>query len=125
MHSNVNKFGGACNKNIDESFLLVWKFTNIPEKPKEEEKKEPLVQTTTPKTNNDTILKHKDEPETQLVADSALLSFLSIIRKVYKSQTMLAFRSDPKLKEFFGVQNSNGIWASSRVGNRRGDWFVL
>ena len=35
VHSNVNKFNGACNKNIGESFLLVWKFKNIVEEEKQ------------------------------------------------------------------------------------------
>lgn len=51
MHSNVNKFNGACNKNIGESFLLVWKFKNID---KEEEKKEE----TATKTNNEIMISY-------------------------------------------------------------------
>ena len=51
MHSNVNKFNGACNKNKGESFLLVWKFKNID---KEEEKKEE----TATKTNNEIMISY-------------------------------------------------------------------
>jgi hypothetical protein len=29
VHSRVDEFGGAANKNIGEAFLLVWKFDSL------------------------------------------------------------------------------------------------
>ena len=131
VHSNVNKFNGACNKNIGESFLLVWKFKNIVEEEKQgdQDKKDTPALPTAKKTNNNVILKHKDEPETQLVADCALLSFLAIIKKIYKSQTMLAFRNDPLLKKQFGdkfkVQMGFGLHLGWGIEGAIGSFYKI
>lgn len=131
VHSNVNKFGGACNKNIGDSFLLVWKFKNIVDNSNpDQNKEESNPQTpTTKKTNNDIILKHKDEPQTQLVADSALLSFLAIIKKIYKSQTVLAFRNDASLKKKFGekfkVQMGFGLHLGWGIEGAIGSFYKI
>lgn len=29
VHSRVDEYGGAANKNIGEAFLLVWKFDSL------------------------------------------------------------------------------------------------
>ena len=74
-HSQVDKYGGAVNKNIGEAFLLVWKFRD----PQEFLQNRPI------------------SDESRIVADMALFSFLKIIAKLNKFAHIMAYRKEERL----------------------------
>jgi len=85
VHSCVDKFGGAANKNIGDAFLMVWKFKG-------------KSSTKNKKKNIDEILTFNPSlPENMSVADQALLGFLNIIIKVNSSENILAYRNMPQI----------------------------
>ena len=124
VHSSVDKFQGVCNKNIGDCFLLVWKFkgantnTNanhttgnknpdLPTKTKQSKEDIQIVLKETmrhlkAKNENDPLVKSINDPNLQLITDSALVSFLCIIKKLKKSQSVLTLNKDPLLQKRFG-----------------------
>ncbi len=111
VHSSVDKFGGATNKNIGESFLNVWKFYNeVPVKDKE-------GNITTQRKDN--LLEiDPTNPMVAITADSACLSFLRIIMKINKSLNILNYSNNEeiikripnfKLNMGFGIHIGYGI----------------
>ena len=117
VHSSVDRFGGATNKNIGEAFLNVWKFYN-----------ETPIKTTG--TNGlhprKQIIQRKDnlmeiDPtniQVSITADSSIMAFLRIIMKINKSYSLLSYRENPdilkhipnfKLNMGFGLHVGYGI----------------
>ena len=112
VHSSVDRFGGATNKNIGDAFLNVWKFYN-----------ETPIKNTSNKTQN---IQRKDnlmeiDPsnvQVGITADSSVLAFLRIIMKINKSYSLLSYRENPdilklipdfKLNMGFGLHYGYGI----------------
>ena len=92
VHSSVDKFGGATNKNIGESFLNVWKFYNeVPVKDKE-------GNITTQRKDN--LLEiDPTNPMVAITADSACLAFLRVLMKINKSFNILNYRNNEEIKK--------------------------
>jgi class 3 adenylate cyclase len=106
IHSSVDLFGGAANKNIGDAFLIVWK---LPEK-----KKEKLEVSNSSKVADGGRRKsiiNKDKPKKSLsnvsltlynaqsVADMAVLSYLKAIIRINKDNRVLHYQDDPCLRE--------------------------
>lgn len=75
VHSNVDHFQGAANKNIGEAFLLVWKF----------EDEDVFVK-------DDEMMLNPESQRAQFLPDCAFTSFLKIIAKVNRSPMILKYR---------------------------------
>jgi class 3 adenylate cyclase len=106
VHSTVNYFQGAPNKNIGEAFLMVWK---IPDGEGGE---------VTRGDNNQLIATHG--PQTKILADLSIISFIKVIASINKSQRLHelcnqeALLRQLKVKEFkvsmgFGLHIGWGI----------------
>ena len=111
VHSSVDKFGGATNKNIGESFLNVWKFYNeVPVRDND-------GNLTTQKKDN--LLEiDPTNPMVAITADSACLACLRVIMKINKSFNILNYShneeilkriSNFKLNMGFGIHIGYGI----------------
>lgn len=134
VHTNVNKFGGVCNKNIGESFLLIWKLHNKIPKVPSANKVNTSVSGFSPNksgTQNLSCYMSKNESSpsvspvhpcnsSTLKADCALLSFLNVIKKITKSPVITKYQNEPllqsiskkkkfKLKMGFGLHVGWGI----------------
>lgn len=79
VHSIVDRFSGAANKNIGDAFLLVWKF---PEELIVEDKGNVYV---------------IDHPYVKHVVDMAFISFLKIIAAINKNPAILKYRHNVRL----------------------------
>ncbi len=79
VHSIVDHFSGAANKNIGDAFLLVWKF------------REEDLDT----DENELVLVPCNEV-TQ-IADMSVMSFLKIIVRINKSAKLARYREYPEL----------------------------
>ena len=104
VHTNVTKFGGVCNKNIGESFLLVWKFPNEPVTPNLTNKSGFATQKNgSPFLNSNNSRIESSQRSSQnnysLTADCALLSFLNVIKKISKSRHILNYQNEPELQK--------------------------
>jgi class 3 adenylate cyclase len=85
VHSSVNKYGGATNKNIGDAFLLAWKFNHLE------------------KENNEFIpLEEGDAKLNSFMADQAVLAFLNIIKRINRSPVINSYRENADLREKFG-----------------------
>ena len=83
VHSVVDQFSGAANKNIGEAFLLVWKFS------KEDEEIDP-------DTGN---LVLKDSNRIAQIADMSVISFVKTIASIQKSNKLFKYRKNKALNE--------------------------
>lgn len=81
VHSMIDRFAGAANKNIGDAFLLVWKIP--PEKYTIEEP-----------SNN--VVFH-DNRYISTLSDFALLSFMKIWAKLNRQPNILLYRLDKRL----------------------------
>ena len=91
VHSSVDKFQGATNKNIGESFLNVWKFYNVSKvhNHKDGEMKE---------IKKDNLLEiDPTNPQVGITADCSVLAFLRIILKINKNLNILAYRENENI----------------------------
>lgn len=133
VHTNVNKFGGVCNKNIGESFLLIWKLRNKPSKVSSNKINTSLSGFSPNKSGIHNLScymsKNDSSPSVSLIhpcnsstlkADCALLSFLNVIKKINKSPIIKKYQNEPllqgisknkkfKLKMGFGLHVGWGI----------------
>ena len=89
VHSSVDRYGGAANKNIGDAFLCAWKFDK---KEKDEKKYNKLNE------KGDLVL-DIDSPIVKNVADQSLLGFLKILIKINREQNILNYRNDKKINE--------------------------
>lgn len=81
VHSVVDHFSGAANKNIGDAFLLVWKF-----------REEDL------ETDSGELVLVPCNEVTQ-TADMSVLSFLKIIARINKSVKLAKYREYPELNQ--------------------------
>ncbi len=82
VHTMVDRFQGAANKNIGDAFLLVWKL--LPDKYQLKE-------------NND--ITYVDKVYISTMADYAVLSFMKIQGKLNREPKILAYRKEERLQE--------------------------
>lgn len=73
VHSTVDEFCGSPNKNIGESFLIVWKFPDS-------EILEDMEKRTIKLASSETV---------NCIADMALICFLKIIAKINRKQEII------------------------------------
>jgi class 3 adenylate cyclase len=112
VHSSVDKFSGAANKNIGDAFLLVWKFKHLPQ----------TEDGSCPKLDRLDKLNN-------YVADQALLGFLNIIKKINKSPNILSYRNNPEIRAKFGnkfkVQMGFGLHLGWGIEGAIGSFYKI
>ena len=85
VHSSVDYYGGAANKNIGDAFLLVWKLIYKEKKGIKE-------------INNKKELENiKKNNINQQIAELSLLSFIDIVIKINTDKEMLNYRKNKEL----------------------------
>jgi len=111
VHSSVDRFGGATNKNIGESFLNVWKFYD----------EKTLIEAdgkVTLERKDNLLEKDPTNPNVALTADQSVLSVLRCLKKINKSANILSYRKNKeilkripnfKLNMGFGLHVGYGI----------------
>jgi class 3 adenylate cyclase len=112
-HSQVDKYGGSTNKNIGDSFLMVWKF-KYPEDFEE--------------NDDGTIGDGTIAEENQIQADMALFSFIKILAKINKLTPILNYRKDPALQERipnYTVQMGFGLHQGWAIEGAIGSFFKI
>ncbi len=83
VHSNVDRFSGAANKNIGDAFLLVWKYND------EDVEFDPEINNLVPKVNT----------RVSQIADMTVISFLKTIAAIKKSYKLNRYRRRRDLLE--------------------------
>jgi len=96
VHSSVDRYGGAANKNIGDAFLCAWKFTQaLEDKNKNEKENDKNIK----KKERDELHIDFDNPKIKMVADQALMGFLKVLIKVNREQHILDYRKNEKINE--------------------------
>ena len=91
VHSSVDTYGGAANKNIGDAFLMVWKFKNDPVLG--EDQKDPVAKL----VKDNLVEQDPDNPIVQRTADMSVLGFLGTLIGINKDLRVLAYRTDPDI----------------------------
>ena len=122
VHSCVDKFNGITNKNLGDCYLLAWKF-----KEKEKDKDKEKEQNENKMEN--LIGSNLSNDKSSELADCALLGFLNIIKKINKSQNILAYRKNPDLIKKFGpkytVQMGFGLHTGWGIEGAIGSFYKI
>ena len=87
VHSSVDRYGGAANKNIGDAFLMVWKFSS-----KASARRDTLIEF-------DSKKKAGMFRSCQTQADMAVLGYLKVIIRINKDNRILAYKDNPEIKE--------------------------
>jgi class 3 adenylate cyclase len=82
VHTIVDRFAGAANKNIGDAFLLVWK-----------------IREGAYEFEADGTVVWKDQKLLTMVSECALISFMKIQAKLSREPKILAYRKDKRLLE--------------------------
>ena len=81
VHTMVDRFAGAANKNIGEAFLLVWKL-----------KEDKYV-------IDNAIITFPDKKYISSIADCSLIGFLKVWAKINREPQIISFKNDPRLQK--------------------------
>jgi class 3 adenylate cyclase len=84
VHSSVDRYGGAANKNIGDAFLMVWRMRNLVERDNEVHIKYGKYGYKNSISINGTQ-----------IADFSVLSFLKVLIRINKDRRILAYRNNP------------------------------
>ena len=153
VHSSVDKFNGINNKNLGDCFLLTWKFKDSKESNNinnnnNNDNNNPnnisinhvnknassnyVINISNMKNDiNESIYLSDSNNITKIneKADSALLAFLNIIKKINKSKEILVYRKDPLLLQKFGknfsVQMGFGLHAGWGIEGAIGSLYKI
>lgn len=92
VHSSIDRFSGATNKNIGDSYLSAWRFVEAYKDNKNIVKMRDLeLSSTNPKVNK--------------IADQSILGFLQIILKINSEKDILSYRNDKDIKSHHELTN--------------------
>ena len=143
VHSCVDKFNGITNKNLGDCYLLAWKFKEKTKKINENNYNSNYnnnnintintLNHLNTINNNDGKLSLKNsnitEDKNTELADCALLGFLNIIKKINKSQNILAYRKNSDLIKKFGpkysVQMGFGLHTGWGIEGAIGSYYKI
>jgi class 3 adenylate cyclase len=89
VHSSVDRFGGAANKNIGDSFLLVWQMNNNLQNNEILDENGSIKLVRKGSKNSITTVNNSQ------MADFALLSFLKILIRLNRDPRILDYRNHP------------------------------
>jgi class 3 adenylate cyclase len=92
VHSNVDRYGGAANKNIGDSFLMVWRISDNKINPNI--KKSGSITSTNKRRNSVASINYK-MLNIQTVADLSVLGFLKTIIRVNEDRKVSSYTDDP------------------------------
>lgn len=91
VHSSIDRFSGATNKNIGDAYLSAWRFKKITEVDGKKITKE--------------IPNDVSNPEAQSIADQAVLGFLQIIIKINSDIDILNYKKDEAIMKHHHLKN--------------------
>jgi class 3 adenylate cyclase len=93
LHFNIDKYGGSCNKNLGDAFLVLWKFPN-------EEIEQFISYDDNSQEMVDIKLKnHLEEPKITYRCELAILSFVETLIEIKRSKRLSKYSKDPGLKK--------------------------
>ncbi|EGR34324.1 hypothetical protein IMG5_016400 [Ichthyophthirius multifiliis] len=112
VHSMVDRYLGAANKNIGDAFLLVWKI---------QEDKYTI-------NENDNTIIYNNIQYINIFADFSVISFLKIQVKINREQKILAYRRDQRLNkriENYKVKMGFGLHIGWAIEGAIGSQFKI
>lgn len=91
VHSSIDRFSGATNKNIGDAYLSAWRFKKTTEVEGRKITKE--------------IQNDASNPDAQAIADQAVLGFLQIIIKINSDIDILSYKTDEAIIKHHHLKN--------------------
>lgn len=93
VHYNIDKYGGSCNKNLGDAFLIVWKFKN-------DEIEQFISYDDNSKEIVDIKLKdHVQQPKITYRCELAILSFIETLIELKRSKRLNKYSNNLRLKK--------------------------
>jgi len=105
VHEQVTRWGGTCNKNLGNAFLMIWRIGDEDELGDTNARKRLLSQNSNSSkgdvdpgpVNQEIDLRRI--PGLDVMSDKALFGFLKVVVEINRDRAVLAYRSDKRLKQ--------------------------
>lgn len=97
VHSRVHYWGGQCNKNLGNAFVIIWRIgdeLDVQLQSQGGAKGSVKVQK---KSMANKVVDLRRVPGVDKLADHALVGYLKIIAEINRNQTVLEYRNEPRL----------------------------
>eukprot|EP00605_Chrysophyceae_sp_TOSAG23-4_P000252 GSChrysophyteH1.ASY1.ANO1.289.1 assembled CDS len=109
VHENVVHWGGQCNKNLGNAFVILWRIDD------EERLHE--------------VIDLRRVPGINIYADQALIGYLKIIAEINRSKAILKYRNEPRLTsngtEHYKVSMGFGLHAGWAIEGAVGSMYKV
>ncbi|GMI46710.1 hypothetical protein TrCOL_g1656 [Triparma columacea] len=108
VHEQVTRWGGTCNKNLGNAFLMIWRIGDEDELGDSSARKKLLAMNSKGGSGDgDAAPAQIGNPEVDLrrvpgldvLSDKALFGFLKVVVEINRDRAVLAYRSDKRLKQ--------------------------
>jgi class 3 adenylate cyclase len=112
VHTSTNEWYGAANKNMGDSFFLIWTLPSAEVMAKMSSQREAFSKSAS--TEMDDF--YGDEFDMSFLADSALLSSIKIVAEIRRASDLLAYSKHPKIIPKFGMSYRVSVTLGVHVG---------
>ena len=116
VHHQVTRWGGTCNKNLGNAFLMIWRIGDEDELLSGSKRRK--LPAGRPREGRDVEVDLRRIPGVDTLSDKALYGFLKVIVEINRDHAVLAYRSDERLR-----QHENGFKLRMGFGLHAG-WAI-
>jgi class 3 adenylate cyclase len=98
VHDQVTRWGGTCNKNLGNAFLMIWRIGDEEDLIDNNARKRIQSQQSDGETVHHASVNLKRIPGLDDLSDKALLGFLKVVVEINRDKQVLAYRNDKRLQ---------------------------
>ena len=98
VHEQVSRWGGTCNKNLGNAFLMVWRIGDEEDLVELSMGRKRAASRIDGGNSNHAAVNLKRVPGLDELSDKALVGFLKVVIEINRDRQVLAYRSDPRLR---------------------------
>ncbi|GMH51198.1 hypothetical protein TrRE_jg11895 [Triparma retinervis] len=107
VHEQVTRWGGTCNKNLGNAFLMIWRIGDEDELGDSSARRKLLAMNSkggigdgdaAPAQVGNSEVDLRRVPGLDVLSDKALFGFLKVVVEINRDRAVLAYRSDVRLK---------------------------
>jgi class 3 adenylate cyclase len=113
VHTSTNEWYGAANKNMGDSFFLIWTLPSDEVMQKMSSQREAMQSSMTSGTEQPAP---EDEFDMSYLADAALLSSIKIVAEIRRASDLSAYSKHPKIIPKFGMSYRVSVTLGVHVG---------
>merc|ERR1719261_445218 len=115
VHTSTTEWYGAANKNMGDSFFLIWTLPSAEVMAKMSSQREALREQQTGRTD-DSLEIAEDEFDLSFLSDCALLSSIKVVAEIRRATDLSAYSKHPNIIPKFGMSYRISVTVGVHVG---------